>query len=310
MRKLTSVSENVQNNSDSDSILAPGRRIRDGFAHRRAAGHARRRRYQIGNIRSRRLARSSNRRTNSIPNAARVRTPPTISLDSDSDDIHIEPQRPIRRPRIRRQILSDDDEVPRFHSSSPEPENRNQVTGVATGRQSAAYSKTNRTSQNTHFSSAATAILIECGPTGPHKPNDRQRERERSIPGAFPPSFSQSEASQSLRPDLESRPPSGAASSSYELPISPTYQLPLAEAVSPPSGMRASIDNTNRHYSPLLNSSVVASTQLTQVQGTDAFSAQTVTDMGKDARKAERKRQKRRRRQQIGAVLHPAPASQ
>ena len=102
--------------------------------------------------------------------------PRTVDLgNTSSDDSSSHPQPPRRRARLRRMISSDDDDEPRFRMPISEIDDGSSETAVA---------------ESPEIRNRATAP---------------RRERERSIPGAFPESFSHSEpSSQAVYLDLTS----------------------------------------------------------------------------------------------------------
>lgn len=102
--------------------------------------------------------------------------PRTVDLgNTSSDDSSSHPQPPRRRARLRRMISSDDDDEPRFRMPIPEIDDGSSETAVAESQETRSQA------------------------------NAPRRDRERSIPGAFPESFSHSEpSSQAVYLDLTS----------------------------------------------------------------------------------------------------------
>ena len=307
-----------QENFDSEPIPTR-RRPNDAAGARRVPSIVRNQPRMTGSLRPVRLSRPGNQQLRSIQHTARtrIRSPVTISIDSDTDDFPLPPQRPSRRPRIRRQILSDDDEVPRFHSSSSDDEGNNLRSGATAtvGDQSPPRFSTINPPEVKQNSSAMTPILVDSSPVRPPNHDVFQREREQSIPGAFPPSFSYSEPSQAVRPGIAS--PTPSESTSNMLPLSPRQQF---SPVSPFSPFTIEAHNDNapqQHRDPPTEAFSLSlqpchpprswtsqptnvgmlSPRPARVPSVGSSNSRAGADREKEARKAERKRQKRQRRQ-------------
>ncbi|KAL9129911.1 MAG: hypothetical protein Q9217_001759 [Psora testacea] len=249
-------------------------------------------------------------------------------LHSDSEDSVIPIQHPRRRPRLRHQITSDDDEEPQFDGSSSGKDHEGYSSGTAT---------VGRRSQQSLFphgqppldSSAAAPIVIDSSPT---RPNfiDIQHERQQSIPGAFPQSFSNTEPSQSGRQTLTSPSPSESSQFHYTSPPSPNHGQRAREFYPRPSArlsLRPSdLDPTSQHHGDTTlrhlrnepnhrlfpprslerhrtshvrsspSSHASRSPHQLQRPGTEASSAQAAARMRGEAREAKRRRQKSERR--------------
>lgn len=121
--------------------------------------------------------------------------PRTIDLgNTSSDDSSSHPQPPRRRARLRRLISSDDDDEPRFRRPISEIDPSND-------------------------GSSETAVA-ESQETR-NRANAPTRDRERSIPGAFPESFSHSEpSSQAVYLDLTSPTTTETPPNNLEVPLS------------------------------------------------------------------------------------------
>lgn len=167
-------SERIVELSDSDSepLPVPCRRPVNGLSSRRRT---------VDNPHQR-------RRSTILPRTSNTLNHSTISVDNDSDDFTVPAQRPSRRPRARRQISSDEDEIPRFlPSSTNERSASDRMTPPARPSDSRQQMQSSNhcATHNPRESSATTPILIDSTPV-----------RRISVPGAFHNSFSHSEPSQ------------------------------------------------------------------------------------------------------------------
>ena len=262
--------------------------------------------------------------------------PVTVSLESDTEDSAIPIQRPRRRPRVRRQISSDDDEEPRFNVNTSDEDRHGNSSGTATlGRHSALRLFPQGLASQT--SSAAAPIVIDSSPTRNPLPN-LEREREQSIPGAFPVSFSNTEPSQSVRPSLTSPSPSEISQFNYESPSSSTRIQGARNPQHGPHGLfsrrPSDLDATSQsHFDiisqharsdrsrqllpppdsdphrliPFRNPSISRaprSPRHSRVPETENSNAAASTVMREPAREAKRKRQKAERRRREQSTLN------
>ena len=155
--------------SDSES-RAEGRPWR---AQRQAAGNHL---FSLGHNPSRRETPRNAPTYRGVNGFRSTAAPRTADLgNTSSDDSSSHPQPPRRRARLRRMISSDDDDEPRFRMPVAEIDDGSSETAVAESQETRSRAKAPR------------------------------RDRERSIPGAFPESFSHSEpSSQAVYLDLTS----------------------------------------------------------------------------------------------------------
>ncbi|KAG8525469.1 uncharacterized protein KY384_009113 [Bacidia gigantensis] len=112
------------------------------------------------------------------------------SSDSDPSEGSIQNPRFRRgpRPRSRRVVDISDDEHDERENSNVSPTSRQAY------QQNRIWSSRGR--QNNTLTSTRSPIFVDSSPSRPESNDISQKRREQSIPGAYPPSFSHSEASQ------------------------------------------------------------------------------------------------------------------